>query len=103
MKLTIHKLDHAEGGYAFGTLWQEATNAVGHVVNGIVNGLQVTERTKQIKEYFNFKKEEDRHNFLNNLAYGGQKSDAGFYIVVVLIIAALGSGLFMAVKFKQNK
>lgn len=103
MKLTIHKLDHAEGGYAFGTLWQEATNAVGHVVNGIVNGLQVTERTKQVKEYFGFKKEEDRHNFLNNLAYGGQKSDAGFYIVVVLIIAALGCGLFMAVKFKQNK
>ena len=103
MKLTIHKLDHAEGGYAFGTLWQEATNAVGHVVNGIVNGLQVTERTKQIKEYFNFKKEEDRHNYLSNLAYGGQKSDAGFYIVVVLIFAALGGGLFMALKYKKNK
>ena len=107
MKITRHKLNHADGvnldAYSFGTLWQEITNGVGHITTSIVNGLQVTERTKQLREYFSLKKEEDRHDYLKTLAYGGQKSDAGFYIIIVLIVLALGGGLIFALKYKKKQ
>ena len=103
-----HRLNRADGesmggeGYAFGTLWQEATNAVGHVVNGVVNGLQVTERTKQLKEYYGLKRQEENHAFLQSVSSGGRNSsDIGFYFVVILFIAVLAGGLWFA--FKKAK
>lgn len=64
-------------GYEFGTLWQEITNAVGIVGNTIVNGLQVTEKTEQLHDYYNIQGRLDwSTNVLSN-----KQSNTGFYII----------------------
>lgn len=97
--MKTNTINKAEGGYAFNTLWQEITNGVGHITSAIVNGLQVTERTKQIKEFLKFKNQEIMNEWsLNLISTTKGKGDAGFYIAMILLVVLLGGGLVFAVK-----
>ena len=64
-------------GYEFGTLWQEITNAVGIVGNTIVNGLQVTEKTEQLHDYYDI---QGRLDWSTNIL-SKKQSNTGFYII----------------------
>lgn len=95
-------ITNAISGFDLSTIVNGVTNTVGHITNTIVNGLQITERTKQLRDYFKLKDNENNRDFLQNLAWGGQTGDAGFIIVVLLVILGLGGGLFLIVKHKKQ-
>ena len=109
MKTDYIKLNRAdgaaassEGGYEFGTLWQEITNGIGHMTTAIVNGLQVTERTKQLEAYLGLQKQSEKHQYHKDIINSQNDSNTGFYIIGALFFAAVITGLVFAVKYKKK-
>lgn len=93
------KLDHSDGksGYAFNTLWQEITNGVGVMCDAIVNGLSVTEKTQQLRDYYDI---QGRLNWSENILTK-KSSNTGMYMFGVLCFALLIILVVLATKKKQ--
>lgn len=79
------------GGFSFGKLWEEATRAVGYVVDGLVQGTQIasTERTKRDTAILTGRQ-------LN--ASNTNKSTLPIVIVSVVLLVAVGFSVFKKVK-----
>lgn len=92
--------DAVEGPYAFKTLWQELTNTVGVVGNTIINGIQVTEKTQQMKDLYDIK---GRQDWSLDYIEATKSNNTGTTAIFALVIAAaLGALIYVAVK-KQSK
>lgn len=85
--------------YQFGTLWQELTNGLGHITSAVVNSLQITERTKQIKEFLGLKKDEVRYDYYGEVIKS-QDSGAGIYLATGSIFVILAVVIIIAAKKK---
>ena len=108
-KATDSGISSVGGGYEFGTLWQEITNGIGHMTSAIVNGLQVTERTKQLKAFFGLKSEElynerekERYGYLSDLQKNTKGSNTSFYLMMLVVLGFLAAGLYFAVKVSKK-
>ena len=89
------------GGYDFGTLWQEITNGIGHIVQSITNGMQVRGKTDQIITYAELEKHNIRYGLMNNVLNKTKSSSTGFTLIVVLVLGGLlAAAIYVA---KQQK
>ena len=99
-----HKhINRADGGdsspYAFGTLWQEITNGISSIGNTIVNGLQVTEKTKQLHDLYDIKGRQDWSVDVLNTT----KPNNGSSIILAFVaVAVLATVAFVAIKNQKK-
>lgn len=79
------------GGFSFGKLWEEATRAVGYVVDGLVQGTQIAsiERTKRDTAIL-----AGRQLNASNI----NKSTLPIVVVSVVLLVAVGFSVFKKVK-----
>lgn len=79
------------GGFSFGKLWEEATRAVGYVVDGLVQGTLIasSERTERDKTIL-----AGRHLNAKNV----NESTLPIVVVAVVLLAAVGFQIFKKVK-----
>ena len=79
------------GGFSFGTLWQEATRAVGYIVDGLVQGTLIAsnERTGRDVSILNGRQQN---------AKSAYESTLPTILIVVIILALLGFAIFKKVK-----
>lgn len=97
-KKNIVKLDKADSGYAFGTLWQEATNAMGNLFSSITNWTATRQKTQQLYDYENI---QGRLNWSESVLKDKQ-SNTGFYIIGgLLLIGLLGGIIYLGAKKKK--
>ncbi len=75
------------GGFSFGKLWEEATRAVGYVVDGLVQGTQIAsiERTKRDTAIL-----AGRQLNASNI----NKSTLPIVVVSVVLLVAVGFSVF---------
>lgn len=79
------------GGFSFGTLWQEATRAVGYIVDGLTQGTSIaaSERTMRDRQIH----ENRRQNAKNTY-----ESTMPTIVIVVIILMLLGFTIFKKAK-----
>lgn len=91
------------GGYDFGTLWQEITNGIGHIVQSITNGMQVRGKTDQIITYAELEKHNIRYGLMNNVLNKTKSSSTGFTLIVVLVLGGLLAAAIYISKQQKNR
>ena len=95
----ISRADGGEGGYAFKTLWQEITNGISAIGNTVVNGLQVTEKTKQLHDLYDIKGRQDWSIDVLNTTKPNNSSSIIFAFVAVAVLAIVA---FIAIKNQKK-
>lgn len=100
MILPKKHINHADGGnsspYTFGTLWQEITNGISSFGNTIVNGLQVTEKTEQLRDLYDIKGRQDWS--VQVLETTKPNNTPGTFIMGTVVIAIIIVLVVIAVK-----
>jgi hypothetical protein len=94
--------DSKSSGYDFGTLWQEITNGIGHIMQSITNGMQVRAKTDQVITYSNLEQQQNRMNVLNNMLSGTKSGSTGFMLIAVLVIGGLLFAAIYVAKMKKK-
>lgn len=95
----INRADGGEGGYAFNTLWQEITNGISSIGNTIVNGLQVTEKTKQLQDLYDIK---GRQDWSIDVLKTTKPSNSNSIILAFVAVAVLATVAFIAIKNQKK-
>lgn len=86
------------GGYAFKTLWQEATNAFISNMEVIKAGILGKQRTDQLRDLYDIKGRQDWSISYINQTKGSSMPSILFALVVIALIVAV---IFIAVKQKK--
>lgn len=79
------------GGFSFGTLWQEATRAVGYIVDGLVQGTLIASNERTGRDVSILKGRQKN-------AKSAYESTLPTILIVVIILALLGFAIFKKVK-----
>ena len=79
------------GGFSFGTLWQEATRAVGYIVDGLVQGTLIASNERTGRDVSRLKGRQ-----LN--AKSAYESTLPTILIVIIILALLGFAIFKKIK-----